>query len=163
AKETQAEADRLAKQRIYTLYVNRSREYEDQIAKCRLVAPHDGMVIYYQSKQSKSGSGSQLSIIAQGEPVFEGQKVMTSPSLTRAQLDDDSVPYAAMAPRSPRRSGDRPSSRRTIRADRLQRFTASRLGRHSGPQSTAGQSIPLGGGASHVPRARSETHLRRSA
>jgi hypothetical protein len=39
------------------------------------------MVVYYVSEQSRYGSGSQQSIIAQGEPVKEGQKLMRIPDL----------------------------------------------------------------------------------
>ena len=69
---------------------------EEQIAVCRVVAPHDGMVIYHQSKQSKSGSGSQMAMIAQGEPVFEGQKLLAIPDLTR-QLVRVRIPEATIA------------------------------------------------------------------
>src|SRR5438045_4714066 len=41
------------------------------------------MVVYYVSEQSRYGSGSQQSIIAQGEPVKEGQKLMRIPDLRR--------------------------------------------------------------------------------
>jgi multidrug efflux pump subunit AcrA (membrane-fusion protein) len=41
------------------------------------------MVVYYVSDQSRWGSGSQQSIVAQGEPVREGQKLMRIPDLNK--------------------------------------------------------------------------------
>jgi hypothetical protein len=40
------------------------------------------MVVYFMTEQSRFGSGSQQSIIAQGEPVREGQKLMSIPDLS---------------------------------------------------------------------------------
>lgn len=96
AKEVQADADTRTKERIYALWLDRYHGLEEQIAVCRIVAPHDGMVIYHQSKQSKSGSGSQMSMVAQGEPVFEGQKLMAIPDLSR-QLVRVRIPEATIA------------------------------------------------------------------
>jgi hypothetical protein len=41
------------------------------------------MVVYYVPEQSRSSSGSQQSIVAQGEPVREGQKLMRIPNLSK--------------------------------------------------------------------------------
>ncbi|MFM7149811.1 MAG: efflux RND transporter periplasmic adaptor subunit, partial [Gemmataceae bacterium] len=56
---------------------------EEEIKKCSITAPHPGLVVYYVSEQSRWGSGSQQSIIAQGEPVREGQKLMRIPDLNK--------------------------------------------------------------------------------
>src|SRR5205807_8828984 len=56
-------------------------DIEEQIRKCIINSPQDGMVVYYISDQSRYGSGSQQSIIAQGETVREGQKLMRIPDL----------------------------------------------------------------------------------
>ena len=58
-------------------------EIEDEIKKCLILAPQDGLVVYYVPEQSRFGSGSQQSIIAQGEPVREGQKLMRIPDLSK--------------------------------------------------------------------------------
>ncbi len=83
AKETQADADRRSKESIHALQADKCNDLEEQISRCRVLAPHDGIVVYHKSKQSKSGSGSQMAVIAQGEPVFEGQKLMSIPDLSR--------------------------------------------------------------------------------
>ncbi len=95
AKEAQAEADRLSKERRYHRLFVRSQEVEEQIACCRITAPHDGMVVYFQSRQSRSGSGSMKSVVAEGEPVFEGQRLMRIPDMSR-QVVRVSVPEAVI-------------------------------------------------------------------
>lgn len=53
----------------------------NEIAKCKIYAPQDGMVVYFVPEQARMGGGSQQSIVAQGEPVREGQKLMQIPDL----------------------------------------------------------------------------------
>lgn len=83
AKLAQADADRLAKESIYKQEQSRQQEVEEQIARCTVVAPQDGLVIYYVSDQARGGGGAQQAIVAQGEPVREGQKLMQIPDLTQ--------------------------------------------------------------------------------
>ena len=72
SKEIQADIDRLSKQRIYQRRLTRYHEIEAEAAKCRITAPHDGLVIYFMSEQPRSGVGTQA-FIAEGETVREGQ------------------------------------------------------------------------------------------
>jgi hypothetical protein len=44
------------------------------------------MVVYFVSEQSRFGGGSQNSIVAQGEPVREGQNLMRIPNLKKMQV-----------------------------------------------------------------------------
>lgn len=81
AKEVQGDADRKAKRSIYEQEAGRFEDIEEEIRKCLITAPQSGLVVYYMSEQSRFGSGSQQSIIAQGEPVREGQKLMRIPDL----------------------------------------------------------------------------------
>jgi HlyD family secretion protein len=81
AKLVVVDADRLAKDSVYKQQVARLQEIEAEIGKCLVVAPQDGLVVYYVSDQARSGGGSQQSIVAQGEPVREGQKMMQIPDL----------------------------------------------------------------------------------
>jgi HlyD family secretion protein len=83
AKQAQADADRLSKESIYKQELSRYQEVEDQITRCTVVAPQDGLVVYYVSDQARGGGGSQQGVIAQGEPVREGQKLMQIPDLTQ--------------------------------------------------------------------------------
>jgi multidrug efflux pump subunit AcrA (membrane-fusion protein) len=86
AKEVQARTDREAKRLVWELEEGRLRDYEAEIARCKIYAPHDGMVLYFVPDQVRSGSGSQQSIVAQGEPVREGQKLIQLPDLRRLQV-----------------------------------------------------------------------------
>src|SRR5208337_785181 len=79
----QAETDAKAKQSVFEQERDRYHEYEEEVRKCILRAPQDGLVVYYISEQSRYGSGSQQSIVAQGEPVREGQKLMRIPDLSK--------------------------------------------------------------------------------
>ena len=83
AKEIQADSDRQAKRSVYLKEQDKYDDIEDQIHKCVITAPQDGMVVYFISDQNRYGSGSSQSIIAQGEPVREGQKLMRIPDLRR--------------------------------------------------------------------------------
>jgi HlyD family secretion protein len=62
------------------------KEIQEQIRICHIRAPQDGLVVYYTPEQSRFGGGSQQSIVAQGEPVREGQKLMRIPNLRKMQV-----------------------------------------------------------------------------
>ena len=83
AKLVQADANRLSKQSVYKQEQARAQEIEAEIARCVVLSPQDGLVVYYVSDQVRSGGGSQQGIVAQGEPVREGQKLMQIPDLSQ--------------------------------------------------------------------------------
>lgn len=83
AKEIQARSDREAKKSVYDQEMTRYNDIKEEIKKCRITAPQDGLVVYFVPEQSRFGMGSQQSIVAQGEPVREGQKLMRIPNLDR--------------------------------------------------------------------------------
>src|SRR5262249_29621197 len=83
SKEIQANTDCLIKQRIYQRRLNRYHEIEAEAAKCRIVAPHDGMIIHTMSEQAKSGWGGYQAVVAPGEQVREGQKLVRVAQLRR--------------------------------------------------------------------------------
>jgi multidrug resistance efflux pump len=87
AKESQARIDRDVKRSIWELEAGRCKEYEAEIAKCKIYAPHDGLALYYIPEQVRRGGGSQQSIVAQGEPVRENQKLLQLPDLTHLQVE----------------------------------------------------------------------------
>jgi multidrug resistance efflux pump len=79
AKEVQARTDRQTKGSTYLAEKSKMEEIEDEILKCRITAPQDGMVVYYVPEQTRGGSSQRQ--IAQGEPVNEGQRLMRIPDL----------------------------------------------------------------------------------
>ncbi|MCI0455841.1 MAG: HlyD family secretion protein [Gemmataceae bacterium] len=83
AQKSQAEVDRLTKQRIYQIRLGRCAEIEDEIQKCLITAPHDGLVVYPPPDVSR-GYGSAR--IAPGEPVWQGQLLMRISDLTKMQI-----------------------------------------------------------------------------
>jgi RND family efflux transporter MFP subunit len=63
----------------------RVKELEEDVARCKLVAPHDGMAVYYVPEQGRFGAGAQA-VVAQGEPVRQGQKLLRVCDLSKLQL-----------------------------------------------------------------------------
>jgi multidrug resistance efflux pump len=96
AKAVQFEADREAKQFAYQHAVKIYQDIEAEIQKCTIYAPHDGLVVFYVPEQSRSRIGSQQAIVAQGEPVREGQKLMSIPDLSK-MLVKTRVPEAQIS------------------------------------------------------------------
>jgi multidrug efflux pump subunit AcrA (membrane-fusion protein) len=86
ARETQALQNVLAKKQIYLNQESQCREVAEEIRHCTITAPHDGQVVYFVSRQSKWGVGAQQGVVAQGEPVREGQLLMRIPDPTHMQL-----------------------------------------------------------------------------
>jgi HlyD family secretion protein len=59
--------------------------YDDLVTQkkqCKVTSSYDGIVVYYVPEQTRTGSGSSQSIIAQGEPVQAGQTMMSIPDLS---------------------------------------------------------------------------------
>jgi multidrug resistance efflux pump len=81
AKEVQARTERDTKKSLWEQEKTRYDEIAAEIKKCKIAAPQDGIVVYYVPEQARYGGGSQQSIVAQGEPVREGQKLMQIPDL----------------------------------------------------------------------------------
>jgi multidrug efflux pump subunit AcrA (membrane-fusion protein) len=87
AKRIQAEMDCRAKRSVYDTELKRLHEMHEQVRLCSITAPHDGIVVHYVPDQSRYGSGAQQGVIAQGEPVREGQKLMQLPDLAHMVVD----------------------------------------------------------------------------
>jgi multidrug efflux pump subunit AcrA (membrane-fusion protein) len=83
AAAAQAEINRLARYRIAQRRLVRCRDIEADIRKCLITAPHDGLVLY---AGPRDGFRSERPIVAQGEPVREGQLLMRLPNLNRIQV-----------------------------------------------------------------------------
>jgi multidrug efflux pump subunit AcrA (membrane-fusion protein) len=84
AKEAQADAARLFKERVYQQRLADYREIETEIKKCTLTAPNDGIVVYALPPPSWAGAGPGL--VAAGEPVSTGQRLMSIPNLNKMQV-----------------------------------------------------------------------------
>jgi HlyD family secretion protein len=72
-----------SKKSIYDQEFAKKLEIEAEIAKCTITAPQAGLVVYFVPEQVRGGGGSQQSIVAQGEPVRESQKMMQIPDLEK--------------------------------------------------------------------------------
>jgi multidrug efflux pump subunit AcrA (membrane-fusion protein) len=90
------DAARQSKRSVYDQQVAMMEAYVAEIQKCEVKAPQDGLVVYYVPEQVRGGGGTQQSIVAQGEPVREGQKMMQIPDLSQ-MLVNTKVPEAFVA------------------------------------------------------------------
>ena len=96
AKLVQADADRQTKLSVYEQENTKKKEIEAEIAKCLIYSPQDGLVVYYVPDQVRGGGGSQQSIVAQGEPVREAQKLMQIPDLKQMLVKTKVVTLLAL-------------------------------------------------------------------
>jgi HlyD family secretion protein len=67
------------------VFLQQDEQYKDlldQIKQCKVYAPNAGIVVYAVPEQTRMGAGATQSIIAQGEPVQYGQKMMSIPDLS---------------------------------------------------------------------------------
>ncbi|MBI3412198.1 MAG: HlyD family efflux transporter periplasmic adaptor subunit [Planctomycetes bacterium] len=92
----QDEAQRQSKRSVFEQELSKKKEIQGEIGKCIVLAPQDGLVVYYVPEQVRGGGGSQQSIVAQGEPVREGQKMMQIPDLSH-MLVNVRVPEAMVS------------------------------------------------------------------
>jgi multidrug resistance efflux pump len=79
-------AGQRTRESIYQLELLRKREIEQEIARCMVLAPQDGLVVYHVPEQVRGGGGAQQSVVAQGEPVREGQKMLRICDLKHFQV-----------------------------------------------------------------------------
>jgi HlyD family secretion protein len=82
ANEQGARADMEKFQAIFEQQDKLYKDLLDQIKQCKIESQYSGIVVYAIPEQTRTGSGSSQSIIAQGEPVQYGQKLMSIPDLT---------------------------------------------------------------------------------
>ena len=83
--EESALADVNTKQLTFEQEQAKMNEVINQIRMCWIHSPQNGMVVYFVPEQARFGGGSQQSIVAQGEPVREGQKLLRIPNLKKMQ------------------------------------------------------------------------------
>jgi multidrug resistance efflux pump len=81
ANEVKVRTDRDTKKSVLDQESAKQQDLQDEIKKCKIYAPQDGLVVYYIPEQARFGMGSQQSTVAQGESVREGQKLMRIPDL----------------------------------------------------------------------------------
>ncbi|MFO0813258.1 MAG: hypothetical protein U0796_08575 [Gemmatales bacterium] len=83
SKRAQAQAKLTSAELILKQETQKRDDLEQDMRNCRIVAPHEGMVIYFIPESSRFGGTSQSSTIEVGAPVKEGQKLMRIPNLSR--------------------------------------------------------------------------------
>jgi HlyD family secretion protein len=81
AQERKDRNDFKTKQAIFEQEQSKYDDIKEEIDKCTISAPKTGLVVYYVSQQARRGAGQQQAIVAEGEQVFLGQKLMQMPDL----------------------------------------------------------------------------------
>ena len=81
SQETKDRSALTTKKSVYTQQQSRYKDILEQLEKCKVWAPRSGIAVYYIPEQARWGVGSRQSIVAQGESVGEGQKMMQIPDL----------------------------------------------------------------------------------
>ncbi|HKB05668.1 MAG TPA: efflux RND transporter periplasmic adaptor subunit [Gemmataceae bacterium] len=82
ARVTRAEVEQRARAAAVELEMDRYRQMEAELTKCVLHAPFDGVAVYYVPPGSGRFGGGRV-VIAPGEPVREGQKLLRVSALDR--------------------------------------------------------------------------------
>lgn len=70
---------------VFRAEETKMEEIQEQLSACRIVAPQNGLVVYYKDPNMRFG-GSTQAMIAVGEQVKEGQKMLRIPDLTHMQV-----------------------------------------------------------------------------
>ena len=84
----QAEADLKAKELEYKRQQDKFKKFEDQIAKAKIYAPVDGMVIYATSARRGGGPfGDRREPLDEGVEVFERQELIYLPTAESAMAE----------------------------------------------------------------------------
>ena len=83
AKEAQMMAKLQSATAVLNQEENKLEDLLEDVRNCRIVAPNDGMVVYYIPDSARFGQSTQQGNIALGENVREGQKLMRIPDLSR--------------------------------------------------------------------------------
>jgi multidrug efflux pump subunit AcrA (membrane-fusion protein) len=93
ALATARDAERAGFKNMETMrlvFKQQKAKYEDlqtQIKQCKIISPSSGILVYYVPETTRGGFGTNQSIIAVGEPVQYGQKMMSIPDLTHMQVN----------------------------------------------------------------------------
>src|SRR5262249_49636034 len=82
-KDVKATGDDMAAHVLRDLETERTKAIEGNLRQCVLVAPRDGIVLFHIPEQTRFPGTDPLAIVAEGEPVREGQTLMRIDNLDR--------------------------------------------------------------------------------
>ena len=85
-KLEKARADDKARSAIYAQETARLADLVKEKDYYSITSPQYGMVVYYVPEQTRGGFGGRQSVIAQGESVGEGQKLIRIPNLKKMMV-----------------------------------------------------------------------------
>lgn len=85
ASVEKARSDMLAKQSAYELEKTKEQKLRQQIDKCKIYAPSNGLIVYANEQNRFGGSNQQ--IIEEGATVRERQRIFSLPDLDRMRVN----------------------------------------------------------------------------
>ncbi len=83
----QKEADKKAKEAMYNMQKARLTRFTDQLEKTTIKAPQPGLVVYASSSEERWRRGGSGGLIAEGEKVYERQKIIELPDVSMMKVD----------------------------------------------------------------------------
>ena len=83
----QKEADLKAKEAMYNMQKERLDKFQDQLDKTVMKAPQPGLVIYASSTEGGRPFRSDRGLIAEGEKVWERQRIIDLPDLSNLKVE----------------------------------------------------------------------------
>jgi hypothetical protein len=87
ASETLARKTAANAKAVYNQELERAKDLESEIAKFKIYAPQDGIVVFVVPDRAVWGASGLMPLVAEGEPVHEGQKLMYIPNLGQMQVN----------------------------------------------------------------------------
>lgn len=81
-----AEAKKRSEEAAFKLEEDRLSRLKEQLKKCTIIAPDNGMVIYANEQQSSGRGGGTQPIVEEGAMVRERQTMIRLPDLSRMQV-----------------------------------------------------------------------------
>jgi RND family efflux transporter MFP subunit len=126
-RKAQAEAQVHAARTLLEAEKTVLSDLKEDIGRCVIVAPGDGVAVYFVAEQARFGAGAQ-SVLAQGEPVREGQRLLRVADLRQMQVRV-MIHEASVARLRPAREDDK-TSRGQPATVRVDAFPARTLGGH---------------------------------
>jgi multidrug resistance efflux pump len=82
ANKATKDSDRKSKKSVLDQRVGQQQDIIEEIGKCKMYATQDGLAIYYIPESTRGGFGKQA-LVAVGENVSEGQKLIQIPDLNK--------------------------------------------------------------------------------
>lgn len=94
ASVARAKSDEFAKQAVYNLELEKEKKLQDQLEKCKMYAPGDGIVVYANEVRGR-GPATTATMIEEGATIRERQVILSLPNIdkmrVKARVDESMI------------------------------------------------------------------------